>query len=65
LFGGEDFELCFTLAPVQQPTLEQLSKDLDLDLTVIGRTRAEPGCRCLDSEGREIKLIGYGYQHFY
>lgn len=65
LFGGEDFELCFTLATNKQPVLAQLSKNLNLALTVIGSIRAQPGYSCFDSDGYEIKLTGQGYQHFY
>ncbi|OOF53671.1 thiamine-phosphate kinase [Rodentibacter trehalosifermentans] len=37
LSGGEDYELCFTLPPENQPLLETRLKNLDVSCTCIGR----------------------------
>lgn len=56
LFGGEDYELIFTLPDqAQEPGLG----------TCIGRMLATPGpVRVLDDQGGIVPLAGRGYRHF-
>ncbi len=61
--GGDDYQLCFTLAGNKRQELERLESDLDIRLTRIGET----------TEGRDIEIFYHdrpislehaGYRHF-
>ena len=58
LYGGEDYELLFTLPST---ALETLPAEL---YSVIGKITEEPGIHIETPEGATIPLEGRGYQHF-
>lgn len=60
LSGGEDFELCFTLAADK---LEQLQASADCQITAIGEVQAEPGLY-QRQDGVDLPLAVAGYNHF-
>ncbi|KHF25948.1 thiamine-phosphate kinase [Solemya velum gill symbiont] len=61
--AGDDYELCFTIDSSRQERVTQLSKELDLRLTCIGKIRQQPGIDFLSSGGScESNL--QGYDHF-
>lgn len=64
LAGGDDYELCFTLPPGRQASLDEWSRELALDLTVIGV--AIPGAAPVfrRPDGTEHDPGCYGYEHF-
>jgi thiamine-monophosphate kinase len=62
LHDGEDFELCFTLAPEAIETLLGHS-DLGTAPIVVGRIEAEPGLRLRGREGRVEPLVPRGFDH--
>jgi thiamine-monophosphate kinase len=64
--GGDDYELCFTLPDICLPEIDALASDAGVSLHVIGRTTAEPGLRCVTSEGEPWSNPGsaVGYDHF-
>ncbi len=64
LSGGDDYELLFTLAPVEQAALDRLAVELGYPLTVIGRVEAEPGVRVIADDGAPLALDRAGYRHF-
>lgn len=64
LGGGDDYELCFTLASEHERKLGDIAGDLDLPLTVIGRVRAGSGIRCLARDGTIFESGPAGYDHF-
>ncbi len=64
LCGGDDYELLFTLPADREPLLAVLSARLELPLTVIGRTRAEPGLDVVDERGAPVHLERSGWRHF-
>lgn len=64
LTGGDDYELLFTIEPDKAPLLSELSETFDLPLTVIGRTREEPGLEVVDDRGRPLVLDRLGWRHF-
>ena len=64
LTGGDDYELCFTLAPERADELPALADALDLPLTVIGRMRTCRGVRVLDRDGQPLTLRRSGWTHF-
>jgi thiamine-monophosphate kinase len=55
--GGDDYELCFTLAESRLPA------DIARDVTAIGRVTAEPGLVCRDGDSL-VALDDTGYRHF-
>jgi thiamine-monophosphate kinase len=59
--GGDDYELCFCIAPDQFDKLPALP---DVPVTVIGRVIDKPGLRFVDAEGATIHLNPTGYRHF-
>jgi len=64
--GGDDYELCFTLPDKFLPEIDALASSAGVLLHVIGRTTAEPGLRCVTSEGEPWTNPGpgLGYDHF-
>jgi thiamine-monophosphate kinase len=64
LGGGDDYELCLTVAPADLPAL---ATRLDCSLTPIGAIEADPGPRLVDSAGEPIDPTGLeqlGWDHF-
>ncbi len=64
LSGGEDYELCFSIAADQMHTLEILKQELGLELTVIGRMVEGSGVRCIKPDGDLFETDCTGYEHF-
>ncbi|MCB2009624.1 MAG: thiamine-phosphate kinase [Geminicoccaceae bacterium] len=61
LYGGDDYELLFTM-PCD--CLADLPVFEDVPVTRIGGIRAEPGLRLLDSSGRPMPVGRSGWRHF-
>jgi thiamine-monophosphate kinase len=61
LFGGEDYELCFTIKPNDLPKLETVR-----DISIIGRIQPKDfGIKLRDIYGHEEDLSQYsGFEHF-
>ncbi|MCI5108205.1 MAG: thiamine-phosphate kinase [Pseudomonadales bacterium] len=64
LLGGDDYELCVTVAPENATQLESIADDLGLRLSRIGRMRDGYGIDCRDSEGQMREFDASAYQHF-
>jgi thiamine-monophosphate kinase len=64
LSGGEDFELCLSVAAEQAGACIAAAQTLGIGLTEVGRITAERGLRVLDAEGRVIEGLAQGYDHF-
>lgn len=61
LYGGEDYELLFTVPPDKKKTVE----NLHLPVSLIGRTVDRGrGINLIKSCGKQIKLRDKGYDHF-
>jgi len=61
--AGDDYELCFTIDPSQQENIAQLSHELDLRLTCIGKMRQQPGIDFISADGSCVSGLR-GYDHF-
>lgn len=62
LSGGDDYELCFTVAPDR---LERLRDWLDSgQVSVIGEIRPQPGLYLREASGRLVPVPAQGYRHF-
>lgn len=64
LFGGDDYELCFTVPPAAEAQLLALSAALDCRITRIGEITGETGLWLVDANGVADRLAMRGYQHF-
>ncbi len=63
LYGGEDFELLFTVESGQWNRLEKMFEDIDTSISRIGRVSSGEGVFINREEGRE-KVPDKGYEHF-
>jgi len=59
---GDDYELCFTVAPGEAPTVEQLGREHEVPVTRIGRITGD-AVKWV-KEGKPFSPHGHGYQHF-
>ncbi len=64
LEGGDDYELCLTVAPERERALCQIARELAVPLTCIGTVEAEPGIRLAEADGGLQDLPAAGYRHF-
>jgi thiamine-monophosphate kinase len=63
LSGGDDYELCFTVAPEKMADIAMLIAQGKLNATVIGEI--VPGTKVIcEYEGEPFALANTGYQHF-
>lgn len=63
LAGGDDYELCFTVAPEKLPEVAMLIAQGKLVATVIGEMFPGRGVSC-ELQGEPFELTRQGYQHF-
>ena len=64
LNGGDDYELCFTIAPVQEESLLKALSEADLSCYLIGTIKSELGLQGVTENGGSIALQPQGYNHF-
>ncbi|HLG29069.1 MAG TPA: hypothetical protein VI387_02565, partial [Candidatus Brocadiales bacterium] len=65
LYGGEDYELLFTVRPEKRAEFELLCRQQDVRYTMIGQTEpAEEGIRLVNEDNKESVIEPYGYDHF-
>lgn len=63
LAGGDDYELCFTLAPDREALLARVAADAACELTRVGVIEKGSGLR-LFLGGVETRIAARGYDHF-
>jgi thiamine-monophosphate kinase len=63
LTGGDDYELCFTVAPERMGDIAMLIAQGQLQATVIGEIISGSGVAC-ELNGEPFALTQTGYQHF-
>ena len=64
LTGGDDYELCFTVAPQNATRLATLTALWNCRCTRIGMIESEPGLRLVCTNGSPFSLERLGYDHF-
>lgn len=64
LTGGDDYELCFTIAPVRLDAALAALRETGVNAHVIGRIVEAPGVRVLNGRGVAYELVRSGYEHF-
>jgi len=62
--GGDDYELCFSVAPERRAQLDALLQQQALSVAEIGVIDAQPGLRCKFPDGRIITPAIHGFDHF-
>jgi thiamine-monophosphate kinase len=60
LYGGEDYQLIFTISPEKSNALQEAG----LGLSTIGEVTERPAVVLVDNDGTEEKLEPKGYNHF-
>jgi thiamine-monophosphate kinase len=63
LYGGDDYELCFTAPASHYDRIMALSESAHCPITRIGKIIREPGLFCLDDAEHQPVVIR-GYDHF-
>ena len=63
LSSGDDYELCFTVAPDALAQVGDRLRGLDCGFTPIGTVTAEAGLQCLRADGSGLRPAP-GYRHF-
>jgi thiamine-monophosphate kinase len=64
LSGGDDYELCFSVAAENEQKLQTLSRELGISLTCIGEIIADKELQSIDARGEQVEIHQQGYQHF-
>jgi thiamine-monophosphate kinase len=63
LAGGDDYELCFTAPKSQRETIANLSQELSLPLTLIGKTTSAKELNVF-YHAQKLNLPSKGFDHF-
>ena len=64
LSGGDDYELCFCVAPQHEAGLQAIANDTGIRLTRIGQIEQQAGIRLYDA-GHPCALTSKpGFEHF-
>lgn len=61
---GDDYELCFTVAPAHHADVQRLARHLALNLTQIGVVAPEPGLQVHYPDATVRRLEPRGFDHF-
>lgn len=64
LTAGDDYELCFTVAPQQAQQVQMDLAAVGVPATRIGQVTAQTQLHCLQPDGTPVALSQAGYQHF-
>lgn len=64
LTGGDDYELCFCIAPQQQSAFNEAMETNDCPMTCIGEIQEDRKLNCIYSDGSSFEIQGHGYVHF-
>lgn len=62
--GGDDYQLCFCVAPEKIMQLTRVAQQYDFHFTEIGRVIESRELHCLDSAGKPVAIPTRGYSHF-
>ena len=64
LFGGDDYELCFTASPDREDEILAVASKIGVKITKVGRIAAGPGLQVLDGAGQSIEIPNQAFDHF-
>ncbi len=63
LYGGDDYELCFTAPATQHNHIMAISQELKCPITRIGKIIRDPGLYCQENM-QQMPVVIRGYEHF-
>ena len=61
--SGDDYEICFTSSPKNESFIKEISEELGIPITSIGKTNDSTTISVIDKEGHEVPVES-GYTHF-
>lgn len=64
MLGGDDYELCLTIAPENAAALEQIAAQLQVPVTRVGAMESGSGVHCFGRSGQPVSFPVQSYQHF-
>ncbi|MFT4860939.1 MAG: thiamine-monophosphate kinase [Pseudohongiellaceae bacterium] len=64
LFGGDDYELCFTAPSNKEDHILAVASDIGVAVTKIGKVVQGVGLTVLDGKGHALPIASHGYDHF-
>jgi len=64
LSGGEDYELCFTVAPCHRGKIIKIMKKCGVEAVPVGIVTSSPGVVVHDAAGQAFHLTHQGFNHF-
>ena len=64
LYGGDDYELCFTVPPRYCEAMEQTALEVNTKVTPIGEITQGSEIVCIDASGSELPVSAGSYDHF-
>lgn len=65
LIAGDDYELCFTVHPDNQSSIQALAEELDISLTEIGQVVAGyQDIQLKNAPENQAHLVSLGFEHF-
>lgn len=64
LFGGDDYELCFTVAPEDCDELECIAKAVGVSISCVGSIMVGEGIDYRAADGSAVELAAQAFQHF-
>jgi len=64
LYGGDDYELCFSVDAEQVEALTRYARQQQLPMTGIGIIESQAGIRCMHDDGSFYTPQGGGFDHF-
>jgi thiamine-monophosphate kinase len=64
LYGGEDYELLFTIPHKNMNILQELATENNLEISIIGEITENEDIKIIDSKGKEKLILDKSYNHF-
>ena len=61
--SGDDYEICFTSSSENESILKEISEELGIKISLIGKTNDSENIRVFDNEGNDVP-VEVGYSHF-
>ncbi len=61
--SGDDYEICFTSSAENESILKEISEELGIKISLIGKINDSEVIRVFDKEGNDVP-IEFGYSHF-
>ncbi len=64
LTRGDDYELCFTVKPINESKVFSLAEKHQLKVSCIGEITDSNNLVCFDRENKEVTFLNKGFNHF-